>query len=661
MSKFDHEIRVIEESGLFDRAWYLAEYPDVKETGMDPVRHYLWVGARLHRNPSSKFITAAYLSNNPDVAEQNLNPLVHFILHGRAEGRSPFDRYEKWIEEVEQPVFEALDVRLAHSARIPRVCLISMVMPVYNIDTVYLTRAIESVRRQSYPHWELCICDDASTDDAIRNLIREMANRDKRIKYIFREENGHISAASNDALKLATGDFVALLDHDDELARHALYFVVRAIEEFPEAKFIYSDEDKIDSKGQRREPYFKPEFNLDLLYSQNYVSHLGVYRRDMLEKIGGFRLGVEGSQDYDLLLRCLLEMEPDNIVHIPQVLYHWRAILGSTSLDVDEKGYAVAAGMKALRHHFEQRAISNRVTTAPPPCPHFHRVHWPIPEPASLVSLLIPTRNRVDLLSPCVESILEKTTYPNVEILIIDNGSDDPATLKYLAQIKKQERIRVLPYNRPFNYSAINNFGAEHARGELLGLVNNDVEVIEPDWLTEMASQALRPDIGCVGAKLLYGDGTVQHGGVILGLGGIAGHSHKKFPGDSPGYFWRLQLVQNLSAVTAACLVVKKALFDRVGGLDEKNLPVAFNDVDLCLRIRALGVRNLYTPYAVLYHHESKSRGAEDTPQKRIRFRGEVEYIRKTWSELLDADPCYSPHLTQAREDFSIAAPYHRL
>ncbi len=561
--------------------------------------------------------------------------------------------YKEWIEKIEQPGLPTpaqLEIALASFAKKP---LISIVMPVYNTDEEYLNACIDSVLAQTYPHWELCIADDASPQPHVRRVLEAYAAKDARIRVVFRPKNGHISHASNSALEIARGEFVALLDHDDALSVHALYFMVQAINQHPDAQVIYSDEDKLDQNGERFAPHFKSDWNPDLFFSQNYVSHLGVYQRDLLNRINGFRPGVEGSQDQDLLLRCLPHVRHEQIIHIPRVLYHWRMLEGSTALSSGEKSYTTDAGIRALQDYF---AIENPgVNVSVGLVPNTYRVRWPLPENPPLVSLLIPTRDRRSLTETCVRSILDLSTYKNFEILILDNGSIEKETLEFFEKIQKEDlRVRVLRYDQPFNYSAINNFGALHTRGEVIGLVNNDIEVISPEWLTEMLSQALRPDIGCVGAKLYYSNDTLQHGGVICAIGGVAGHSHKYFPRESSGYFSRLLLPQNLSAVTAACLLVRRTVYEQVGGLDEENLAIAFNDVDFCLKVREAGYRNLWTPYAELYHYESISRGTEDTSDKQNRFRGEVEFIQTKWGATLKSDPYYSPNLTQAREDFTI-------
>ncbi|EFH7924531.1 glycosyltransferase family 2 protein [Escherichia coli] len=560
--------------------------------------------------------------------------------------------YEEWIETVETPSLpDKGDVKVILET-MQKPPLISVVMPVYNPEEVYLRACIDSVLEQSYPYWELCIADDKSPKEHVQRVLREYEAKDPRVKVVYRQQNGHISAASNSALQIAIGEFVALLDHDDALPEHALLFMAQTIHSQPNARILYSDEDKLNAKGERFEPHFKSDWNPDLFFSQNYVSHLGVYHHDLLKKISGFRLGVEGSQDQDLLLRCLPHVQADQIVHIPRVLYHWRTVEGSTALASGEKSYTTDAGIKALQDYFATRQPGVKVEAGR--VPNTYRVCYPIPEPAPLVSLLIPTRDRRSLTETAVRSILEKSTYTNYEILILDNGSVEAETLEFFSQIQEEDhRVKVLAYDYPFNYSAINNFGARHAKGTIIGLINNDIEVINPEWLTEMVSHSLRPEIGCVGAKLYYPNDTLQHGGVILGIGGVANHSHKHFSRTHPGYFARLVCTQNYSAVTAACLLIRKEIFDAVEGLDEENLKVAFNDVDFCLKVREAGYRNLWTPYAELYHYESISRGAEDSPEKIARFTREVNFMKSKWGKHLEVDPFYSKNLTKDREDFS--------
>ena len=532
----------------------------------------------------------------------------------------------------------------------------SIVMPVYDTPEPYLRAALDSVLEQLYPDWELCIADDASPAPHVARVLADYAGRDPRIKVVRRERNGHIAAASNSALELATGEFVVLMDHDDILPPHALYMVADMIGRHPDSDILYSDEDKIDAAGKRYDPHFKSDYNPDLLLGQNMINHLGVFRRSLIQAVGGFRTGFEGSQDYDLTLRAIEATTPARIRHIPFILYHWRVFASSTAFSTVDLPRATAAAHRALTEHFERCGIPAAVEPAPA-TNRFTRIRRALPNPAPRVSLIVPTRDKVGLLRGCIEGLRHGTDYPDLEILIIDNNSEEPATFAYFDSLKDDPRVRILRYEAPFNYSAINNFAAAQATGSVLGLINNDIEVIEPGWLKEMVSHAVRPEVGGVGAKLYYAGDTVQHAGVITGICGVAGHSHKASPRGDYGYFSRLQLTQNLSCVTAACLILRKAVFDEVGGLNEKNLAVAFNDVDLCLRIHEQGYLLVWTPFAELYHLESASRGPDTAPDKVKRFIGEIEYMQRRWGNRLVEDPYYNPNLTLDSEDFALAFP----
>jgi GT2 family glycosyltransferase len=528
-------------------------------------------------------------------------------------------------------------------------------MPVYNTEERWLRRAIESVQAQVYSNWELCIADDASPKPHVRKVLEELAAQDPRIKVVFRASNGHISAASNSALELATGEFCAFVDHDDEIPPHALYYFAELINRDPNSELIYSDEDKISETGVRFNPHFKPDWNPDLLNGQNYICHLAAYRTSTLKAVGGFRTEVEGTQDWDLALRVTERVKPEQIHHIPRVLYHWRAIEGSTALQLKAKDYTTKAARKTLEDHFTRtgKSVSLNLTKGQ----HWH-VRYALPAPTPLVTLVIPTRNRRELIVACIESIRAKTKYPNFEFLIADNESDDAELLAFYEKQKAQGHFSVISCPGPFNFSFINNLAVKHARGEVIGLLNNDLEALDSAWLDEMVSHALRPEIGVVGAKLYYPDMTVQHAGIITGLGGVAGHAFKKFHRNDPGTSsYRPHVVQNLSAVTAACVVMRKAVFEQVGGFDAENLKVAFNDVDFCLRVRALGYRNLFTPFAEFIHHESASRGAEDSPEKIVRFQKEIEYMERRWGRQLLEDPAYNLNFTLDSEDFAYAFP----
>ena len=580
------------------------------------------------------------------------NPLDVWLQLGRVEYR------KRWIPRYDR--LSRRDVREAEAAtaRLPFQPLLSVLMPVYNTDERWLRAAIASVQDQIYSNWELCIADDHSSDPRVGVVLREIAARDRRLKLYFREANGHISAASNSALSLASGEFIVLLDHDDVLPRHALAAVVHELNRHPDADIVYSDEDRLDEEGRRYDPYFKPDWNPELFLGQNLISHLGVYRTVLVRQVGGFREGLEGSQDYDMALRVIEQSHPSRIRHIPMVLYHWRAIPGSVALGVEEKSYATTAARRAVEEHLARTGV--RATIETPSHARYHqRVRYPLPEPRPHLTVIIPTRDRLDHLSRCVSSVLSRSTYGAFDIVIVDNGSVEPESLAYFEQVQQDSRVSVLRVEGPFNFSRINNLAAARAPGPLLCFLNNDTEVITPDWLEEMASHAMREDVGAVGAMLFYPDDTVQHAGVILGLGGIASHAHRGMPRGKQGNNARAALTQTFSAVTAACMVVRKSEFDAIGGFDE-TLAVAYNDVDLCLRLRVRGLRNVWTPFAELYHFESVSRGLDTEGESRRRFLAESQAMRDRWQGLLTADPYYNPNLSLTRADFWPAYPPRR-
>jgi O-antigen biosynthesis protein len=563
------------------------------------------------------------------------------------------DLYDYWITQ-NTPTDEALR-NMAKSVRfLAYQPLISVVMPTYNTPERFLRAAIDSVLNQAYPYWELCIADDASTEPHVRRILEDYAAKETRIKLALREQNGHIAAASNSALKLAIGEYVALLDHDDAITPDALYQVVTLLNQHPEADMIYSDEDKWDEQEKRMNPFFKPDWCPDSFLTRMYTCHLGVYRRALVEQVGGFRVGYEGSQDYDLVLRVTEQTQ--NIFHLPKILYHWRINAASVASSPDAKPYAYEAAVKAIADALDRRGEGGRVLTNPR-YPGTYTIRYAIPKP-QLVSIIIPTRDLGSVLDRCLESIFAKSTYPNYEIILIDNGSEEPETLALIKAWKRREGDRFKSYRLdvPFNFSTINNYAVAQAKGEYLLFLNNDTEVIEPDWIEAMVEQAQRESIGAVGALLLYPDETIQHAGVVLGIGGIGGHSHKHFPATHPGYFNQVLLTSNYSAVTAACLMCRREVFEAIGGFDEQ-LSVAFNDVDLCLKMQEKGYQNIYLPHVKLYHHESKSRGYEDTPEKIRRFEKETAVMKRKWNQLLQQDPCYNPNLTKEREDFTLPLP----
>ena len=577
------------------------------------------------------------------------NGISHTIQRAKIEKLRNQASYPNWLARNEVLDIEAMTQEIATFHYQPK---ISIAMPVYNVEEKWLRLCIDSILNQVYTNWELCMADDASTDSNVKKILTEYQQLDERIRVVFREQNGHISEATNSALAIATGEFVALLDNDDELAINAFYEVVKVLNENPELDLIYSDEDKIDMDGNRSDPAFKPDWSPDLLLGTNYISHLGVYRRSILEEIGGFRKGYEGSQDYDLVLRFTEKTTKERIKHIPKVLYYWRMLPTSTAVDQGSKGYAFEAGLRAVQDALVRRGINGHATHGA--ANGLYDVYYDI-KSDKLVSIIIPTKNGYKDVQRCVSSIIEKTTYQNYEIIMADNGSTDPKMHELYAEFEQQlpGRFFVESIDIPFNFSTINNRAVKKAHGEYLLFLNNDTEVITENWLTLMVSFAQQERIGCVGAKLLYPNNTVQHAGVILGLGGVAGHGHYGYPHGDLGYFGRLAINVNYSAVTAACLLMKKADFDAVGGFEEA-FTVAFNDVDLCLKVQALGRDNVWLHEAELYHFESQTRGYDDKGKKKKRFEQEKVMMEEKWGPLIENDPFYNPNLTRDIPNFSL-------
>lgn len=526
--------------------------------------------------------------------------------------------------------------------------LVSLIIPVYNIELRWLKAAIQSVLQQTYPCWQLCIADDGSSRQETVDYLRHL--HDARIQVFFLGVNRGIAAASNAALALVKGDFVGFLDHDDELTPEALHEIVQVINE-TRADIVYSDEEYIKTNGSRYSAHFKPDYSPDLILSLNYICHLTVYRRSLLQQVNGLREDYNGAQDYDLLLRCL--ERTDRIAHIPKILYRWRRIPGSTAKHFNNKHHAWEVGRRAVENAINRRGIAGEVALGKHP--GAYRVRRAI-QNNPMVSIIIPFRDLSEVLKRCLDSILNRTTYKRFEIIGVSNQSQEPATFAAMAAYQRQDaRVHFVHYDHPFNFSAINNFAVGLSHGEHILLLNNDTEVINSDWLEALLEHSQRPEIGAVGAKLYYPKNTIQHAGIIVGIRGSAGHSHKCLQRNDPGYFNRLDVIQNISAVTGACLMVKKILYQKLGGLDEINLPIAFNDVDFCLRLREHGYLNVFTPYCELYHHESRSRGLEVTRNKKRRFLQESNYLRQRHSTLFKkGDPYYNPNLPLDRETFGL-------
>lgn len=530
---------------------------------------------------------------------------------------------------------------------------ISIIVPTYKTPEKFLKEMIDSVRNQSYENWELCIGDGSVTEDTVKNVVESYQKKDKRIKMLCLSENLGIAGNTNAALSIATGDYIALLDHDDILAPDALYEVVKWMNEHykDETDVIYTDEDKVsfDLKDYF-EPHFKSDYNLDLIRSNNYICHLFVARKSIVDQVGGFRKEYDGSQDYDFILRCIEQSK--HVEHVPKVLYHWRCHPGSTAANQESKMYCYEAGKRAIEDHLKRMGEDDCQVVMTEHLGFYH-VIYPIREQKK-VSIIIPNKDQKEILERCIESVIQKTDYKNYEIIIVENNSTTNEIFEYYKTIEQRENIRVVIWKDKFNYSAINNFGVRYANGEYLLFLNNDIEVIRENWLSEMLANVQRKEVGIVGAKLLYPDNMVQHAGVIIGMGGIAGHPLSRHPADDCGYFARGIIQQNLNAVTAACMLTKKEVYEKVKGFEEK-LAVAFNDIDLCLKVRKAGYLIVYDPEALLYHHESISRGKEDTLEKRNRFEGEVDYMAKKWKDVLEkGDEYYNPNLSLLSGNFEL-------
>lgn len=531
--------------------------------------------------------------------------------------------------------------------------VISVVLCLRDMTEPWLRRCLDSVLGQVWQRWELCVVVDESSALRAAMMLAEYAARDPRVRVGRHEHGSHVMGTSEPALAMARGAFVVPLDPGGELRPHALLRVAEAAAVDPEIAIMYSDEDRLDADGNRCEPDFKPDWNPDLLRSRNYVGHLVAIRTVLVRDAGGFRPGFEGRADHDLILRCSERVAPRQIRHLPEILYHGR-IAGGSSAAAGGGSSDAMADPRVIAEHLE-RIGSVADVEAIDSSPGLYRVRWPLPRPAPRISLIVPTRDRADVLRRCVESILAKTTYPDFELVVVDNRSRARAALEYLGELAARERVRVLHYDAPFNFSAINNWAARQCSGQLLGLVNNDIEVISPGWLEEMAGFAVRPDVGAVGAMLYYPDDTIQHAGMVLGINGVAGHVHAGEPRGCRGYQWRGLVAQDLSAVTGACLLVRRELFEALGGLDER-LPVEFNDVDFCLRLRQHGYLNVWTPFAEMYHHESASRVIEDAAAKQMREAG-VAFMMDRWRDTLRDDPAYNPNLSLQSLDFEPAFP----
>lgn len=526
----------------------------------------------------------------------------------------------------------------------------SIAVPLYRTKENYLKELLESIQTQTYPHWELCLADGSGRDNSLEETVKHLAGDDKRIKYQLLAENLGIAENTNAAIRMSSGDFIVLADHDDLIGPNALYECAKALQRRKDTEVLYTDEDKVDMSGKTYfEPNFKPDFNPDYLRSLNYICHMFVVKRELAERVGLLRQEFDGAQDYDFILRCCEQAA--GIYHIPKVLYHWRCHLESTASNPESKMYAFEAGRLALEAHYKRLGLPATVENASYLGMYHTTYHW---TQQPLISILIPNKDHVEDLKKCIDSIEEKSVYRNYEYIIIENNSTEEQTFAYYEELKKRNNVTVVIYQGGFNFSRINNFGEQYAKGEYLLLLNNDTEMTDGSCLQEMLNYCMREDVGIVGAKLCYEDDTIQHAGVVVGLGGVAGHTFVGAPRYDAGYQKRILCAQNYSAVTAACLMVKHSIYKEVGGLTEE-FEVAFNDIDFCMKVLELGKRIVYNPYAELHHYESKSRGYEDTPEKVRRFNSEIARFQKRWGAFLKAgDPCYNPNLSLSRCDFAL-------
>ncbi|MGG6554812.1 UNVERIFIED_CONTAM: glycosyltransferase family 2 protein [Blautia caecimuris] len=528
--------------------------------------------------------------------------------------------------------------------------LISVAVPAYRTPEKFLAQMIDSLLAQTYGNWELCIANGSPEDSAMKKVLEEYTKKDSRIRVSELTENKGIAGNTNAALEMAQGEFVGLLDHDDLLAPNALYEIVRALDEDRNLDAVYTDEDKVTTElDEHFQPHLKPDFNLDLLRSNNYICHFFVVRRSIVQKVGGFCQEFDGAQDHDFIFRCIETAE--KVGHIPEILYHWRTHKASTADNPASKMYAFDAGKRAIEAHLKRTGTEGIVSHTPDL--GFFRVKYPV-QGQPLVSVIIPNKDEKETLKACIDSIREKTEYPNYEIIIVENNSTTDEIFQYYKELSQDPRIRLLRWKKEFNYSAINNYGVRHANGEYLMFLNNDVTVITPGWIKELLGVCQRPEVGAAGVKLIYPDNTIQHAGCVIGLGGIAGHMFVDMPANRTGYLHKASILQDMSAVTAACMMMKRTAFEEAGGFTEK-LSVAFNDVDLCLKVRKNHKLIVYDPYVQLYHMESKTRGAEDNKEKVRRFQEEIEYMRCQWIDILKkGDPYYNKNLSLTKWNYSL-------
>lgn len=652
------EYFIIKHSLLFDEVYYRQAYPEIGS--QNPIWHFVRKGWREVKNPSPHFDTAFYLSENPDVRQAEVNPLVHFIRKGVMENRMPppskerlYPRYPSWVKAYD--TLSKKDKRLIKGhirgfSTHPKFTIFVIADPT---EEKALTASLSSMQAQLYQHWEAFLMIKTTAEDFIEKKPLSYYLHDPRLTLITIEDEGQMNERLNQLLKEANGDFMGVLGWGASLSPHALYLLADAINKEPDAIVLYTDEDRLNANGLRIDPYFKPDWNPDLLYYQNTLNNFIVFEMDCLKEIGGFNPIKPDLLSWDLAIRITEKIKPAQIRHLPFALCHIPDNRSSESTMAFSEGTHPDAA-EVLKMHFKRTGKDIQVLPTPN---SGYSLKYPLPATPPLVSILIPTRNGKEILDRCLESISDHTIYENYEIIIVDNQSDETETLAYLDSLNKKELITLLSYDKPFNFSAINNFAAWTAHGEVLVFLNNDIEVITDVWLESLTRQALRPEIGAVGPMLYYPDDTIQHAGVVLGLNGAAGHIYKGQPRGYRGVRNRAALPQNLTALTAACMAIQKSKFHQLSGFDEVNLPIAFNDIDLCIRLHQAGCRNLWTPHVELYHHESASRGSDETPENIDRLIREDSYMQKTYGNFLKSDPAYNPNLSLHNDNFNLSFP----
>lgn len=616
-------VELIRSSPLFDAAWYVSKHPDVAATSADPAVHYLLHGGFDGRDPGPAFSSESYLRANPDVRRAGMNPLLHYAMHGSDEGRSLSNEHESWIASEMLGEVDRVAIR-QHIAGLARHPLFSVVVPVYDTDPRHLSAMIASVTKQAYPYWELCIADDRSTDPAVTRILHEAAAVDRRIKLAFRAVNGHVCAATNTALGLATGEFVCLLDHDDLLHENALYEMAVELDAHPDADIIYSDSDQIDDGGARYGPYFKTDWNYDLMLGHNMISHLGVYRRTVVEQLGGLRIGYEGSQDYDLALRVADATDPSRIRHIPAILYHWRRPLETETFSDRAQAECVAVARRAIEDHLARRGVDARAEPARN-APNFSRIVYALPVPPPLVTVALLVGTHRDGLVERISDILLRTAYAPLELLVVDAGPGTARSDAILERATNDPRVRVVRQADSPLHVVAKNRAVEEARGEVVVLLDSELRAANPEWLTAMVSHALRPGVGLVGAPVVEADGRIVDAGIVLNGSTSNGSAN----GRLRNYFSIFALTREVSALRSACMAFRRSVYADAGGMHE-NGSLREAEVDLCLRVRSAGNRNILTPDAEIVHtacppQESAGPGERDTR---------------------DEDPFYNPNLS---------------